>query len=198
MPFAVNLSGRLVGDEDFVDWILARKPPREADLRLEITETAVIDQPEMAFANVARLAAAGAPCSIDDYGSGLSSLSYLKRIWADELKLDKSLVDEVGRSARDAVITRSIVDLAHGLGMKVVAEGVEDAQTAALVAGLGCDIGQGFFFARPMPLAQLLDLMRAEAAIAPPPGWRRTLPAGPGRSCRASDAAVDPRRARPR
>ena len=168
LPFAVNLSGRLVGDEDFVDWILARKPPREADLRLEITETAVIDQPEMAFANVARLAAAGAPCSIDDYGSGLSSLSYLKRIWADELKLDKSLVDEVGRSARDAVITRSIVDLAHGLGMKVVAEGVEDAQTAALVAGLGCDIGQGFFFARPMPLAQLLDLMRAEAAIAPP------------------------------
>jgi len=162
----VNLSGCLVGDDNFIAWILENKPDRDADLRLEITETAVIDRPEQAFANVARLAAAGAPCSIDDYGAGLSSLAYLKRIWADELKLDKSLIDEVGRSARDAVITRSIVDLAHGLGMKVVAEGVEDAQTAALVAGLGCDVGQGFFFARPMPLAQLIELLRAEAADA--------------------------------
>ena len=169
LPFAVNLSGRLVGDDAFIDWILERKPTGDAQLRLEVTETAVIDQPEHAFANIARLAAAGAPCSIDDYGAGLSSLAYLKRIWADELKLDKCLVDEVGRSARDAVITRSIVDLAHGLGMKVVAEGVEDAQTAALVAGLGCDIGQGYFFARPMPLAQLVELMRAEATATMPP-----------------------------
>jgi EAL domain-containing protein (putative c-di-GMP-specific phosphodiesterase class I)/GGDEF domain-containing protein len=168
VPFAVNLSGCLVGDDSFIAWILENKPDRAADLRLEITETAVIDRPEQAFANVARLAAAGAPCSIDDYGAGLSSLAYLKRIWADELKLDKSLIDEVGRSARDAVITRSIVDLAHGLGMKVVAEGVEDAQTAALVAGLGCDVGQGFFFARPMSLAQLIELMRAEAAATQP------------------------------
>jgi EAL domain-containing protein (putative c-di-GMP-specific phosphodiesterase class I)/GGDEF domain-containing protein len=168
VPFAVNLSGCLVGDDSFIAWILENKPDRAADLRLEITETAVIDRPEQAFANVARLAAAGAPCSIDDYGAGLSSLAYLKRIWADELKLDKSLIDEVGRSARDAVITRSIVDLAHGLGMKVVAEGVEDAQTAALVAGLGCDVGQGYFFARPMPLAQLIELMRNEAADASP------------------------------
>jgi len=167
LPFSVNLSGRLVGDEAFIDWILERKAARPGDLRLEITETGVIDQPERAFANVARLAAAGAPCSIDDYGAGLSSLSYLKRIWADELKLDKCLIDEVGRSARDAVITRSVIDLAHGLGMKVVAEGVEDAQTAALVAGLGCDIGQGYFFARPMSLAQLVETMRAEAG--PPP-----------------------------
>ena len=164
LPFSVNLSGRLVGDETFIDWILERKAARPGDLRLEITETGAIDQPERAFANVARLAAAGAPCSIDDYGAGLSSLAYLKRIWADELKLDKCLIDEVGRSARDAVITRSIVDLAHGLGMKVVAEGVEDAHTAALVAGLGCDIGQGFFFARPMLLTQLVETMRAEGA----------------------------------
>jgi EAL domain-containing protein (putative c-di-GMP-specific phosphodiesterase class I) len=164
LPFAVNLSGRLVGDDGFIDWILEHLPAGDGQLRLEVTETAVIDQPEHAFANIARLAAAGAPCSIDDYGAGLSSLAYLKQLLADELKLDKSLIDDVGRSSRDAVITRSIVDLAHGLGMKVVAEGVEDAQTAAIVASLGCDIGQGYFFARPMPLAQLIELVRAEAA----------------------------------
>jgi diguanylate cyclase len=164
LSFAVNLSGRLVGDDAFIDWILDHKPSGDAPLRLEVTETAVIDQPEHAFANIERLAAAGAPCSIDDYGAGLSSLAYLKQIWADELKLDKCLIDEVGRSTRDAVITRSIIDLAHGLGMKVVAEGVEDAQTAAIVASLGCDIGQGYFFARPMPLAQLIEVMQAEAA----------------------------------
>jgi EAL domain-containing protein (putative c-di-GMP-specific phosphodiesterase class I)/GGDEF domain-containing protein len=166
LPFAVNLSGRLVGDDAFIDWILEQTPAGDAHLRLEVTETAVIDQPEHAFANIARLAEAGAPCSIDDYGAGLSSLIYLKQILADELKLDKSLIDDVGRSGRDAVITRSIIDLAHGLGMKVVAEGVEDAQTAAIVASLGCDIGQGYFFARPMPLAQLVELMRAEAVVA--------------------------------
>ncbi|MEJ0066262.1 MAG: GGDEF domain-containing phosphodiesterase [Caulobacteraceae bacterium] len=172
LPFAVNLSGRLVGDDGFVDWILEHLPAGDTQLRLEVTETAVIDQPEHAFANIARLSAAGAHCSIDDYGAGLSSLAYLKQIWADELKLDKCLIDDVGRSARDAVITRSIIDLAHGLGMKVVAEGVEDAQTAAIVASLGCDIGQGYLFARPMPLARLIELMqsRTTAAEAPQDG----------------------------
>ena len=161
LQFAVNLSGRLVSDEPFIDWIIERKPSREAALRLEITETAVIDNPEHAVRNIARLSAAGVPCSIDDYGAGLSSLAYLKRLEADELKLDKSLVDEVTRSRRDVLITRSVVDLAHSLGMKVVAEGVETGESAAVVAAMGCDLGQGYFFGWPAALPQLLGQLRA-------------------------------------
>jgi len=168
LPFSVNLSARLVGDDAFIDWILAQALPPKGAFRLEITETAVIDNPEQAFANVARLAAAGLACSIDDYGAGLSSFAYLKRIEADELKLDKSVVDEIGRSRRDALVTRSVIDLAHGLGMRVVAEGVEDGETAAVVAALGCDLGQGFFFGRPAPLRVLLATLQAEAATETP------------------------------
>ncbi|HEY2708932.1 MAG TPA: GGDEF domain-containing phosphodiesterase [Caulobacteraceae bacterium] len=166
LPFSVNLSARLVSDDAFIEWVLQRRQPGDGVLRLEITETAVIEHPARAFANVARLAAAGIACSIDDYGAGLSSIAYLKRIEADELKLDKSLVDEIVRSRRDAVVTRSLIDLAHGLGMKVVAEGVEDAKTAAVVASLGCDLGQGFYFGRPMPLPSLIELLDAEAKSA--------------------------------
>lgn len=164
--FAVNLSGRLLGDQAFVDWIVARHASAAGRLQLEITETAVIEDPERAFANVRRLAEAGIGCSIDDYGSGLSSLAYLKRIEADELKLDKSLVDEVTRSGRDALVTRSTVDLAHSLGMKVVAEGIEDEATAAILAGMGCDLGQGYHFRRPARLADLLAFLRERAAPA--------------------------------
>lgn len=163
LQFAVNLSGRLVCDEPFVDWILDRKPSREGALRLEITETAVIDNPVQAVRNIARLAAAGVPCSIDDYGAGLSSLAYLKRLDADELKLDKSLVDEIARSRRDALITRSVIDLAHSLGMRVVAEGVESGETAAIVTAMGCDVGQGYFFGRPVALSGLVDQLTAAA-----------------------------------
>jgi diguanylate cyclase len=163
LPFAVNLSGRLLGDQAFVDAIVERHASAPGRLQLEITETAVIEDPERAFANVRRLAEAGIGCSIDDYGSGLSSLAYLKRIEANELKLDKSLVDEVTRSGRDALVTRSTVDLAHSLGMKVVAEGIEDEATAAILAGMGCDLGQGYYFSRPVPLADLLAFLRAQA-----------------------------------
>jgi EAL domain-containing protein (putative c-di-GMP-specific phosphodiesterase class I) len=162
LQFAVNLSGRLVSDARFVDWILDRVRGSAGALRLEITETAVIEHPQQAFANIARLSAAGVPCSIDDFGAGLSSLAYLKRIEADELKLDKSIIDELASSNRDILVTRSIVDLAHSLGMKVVAEGVETVETAAVVVSLGCDLAQGYLFARPLPLAELVLLLDTE------------------------------------
>jgi diguanylate cyclase len=176
LTFAVNLSGRLLGKADFIDWIIERKASMLGRLQLEITETAVIDDPERAFLNVKRLAAAGIGCSIDDYGSGLSSLAYLKRIEARELKLDKSLVDEVTRSARDALVIRSTVDLAHSLGMKVVAEGIEDAATAAVLAGLGCDLGQGFHFSRPVRLGDLLEFVRRQAAFKTEPSPAQPSP----------------------
>ena len=164
LSFAVNLSGRLVSDADFIEWILDRAPTQTGALRLEITETAVIEHPAEAVANVAKLKQAGIPCSIDDFGSGLASLGYLKRIDADELKLDKSVVDDLSVSTRDRLITRSIVGLAHSLGMSVVAEGVETAESAAAVAAIGCDLAQGYFFAHPMPLASLQELLKSETA----------------------------------
>jgi diguanylate cyclase len=159
LQFAVNLSGRLVSDEAIIRRIIELGHRFPGALRVEITETAVIDQPGHAFANVARLSEAGVPCSIDDFGAGLSSIAYLKRLQADELKLDKSLVDDFTSSSRDVLITRSIVDLAHSLGMKVVAEGIETVETAAVATSLGCDIGQGFLLGRPTSLNGLASLL---------------------------------------
>ena len=157
--FSINLSGRLVGDRRYTRWLLDALTAAQAPICMEVTETAVIGDPKAAMATFAALTEAGIGVSIDDYGSGLSSLAYLKQIAADELKLDRSLVVDVARSARDALLIRSTVDLAHGLGMKVVAEGVEQATDMALLAGLGCDLIQGWHVARPMPLLQLSDFL---------------------------------------
>lgn len=160
LSVSVNLSGKLVGDNAFIDSVLERADGAGGCLCLEVTETAVIDRPEAALANLSRLADAGVAISIDDYGTGLSSLAYLKQMPADELKLDRSLIQDLTRSARDGLVIRSTIDLAHALGMTVTAEGVEDEPTAALLAGMGCDALQGYVIARPMPfqaLAAFLD-----------------------------------------
>ena len=167
--FSLNLSGRLVSDPHHTRWLLDALSKAAAPICMEITETAVIGDPEAALATFAALKEAGVGVSIDDYGSGLSSLSYLKQIAADELKLDRCLIVDVAKSARDALLIRSTVDLAHGLGMKVVAEGVEDAATMALLAGLGCDQIQGWHVAKPMPLAALSEFLAQEDAEASTP-----------------------------
>jgi EAL domain-containing protein (putative c-di-GMP-specific phosphodiesterase class I)/CHASE2 domain-containing sensor protein/GGDEF domain-containing protein len=165
MMLSVNISGRLIADSAFCKTVLAMARGRETTLCLEITETAVISSPEGAQASIAAFRAAGLKVSIDDYGAGLSSLSYLKMIEADELKLDRTLVLSVVESLRDRMILRSTVDLAHGLGMTVVAEGVETAEISAVLTALGCDLIQGYLVARPMPLAELeAFLERREAA----------------------------------
>lgn len=169
LAFSLNLSGRLVSDPHHTRWLLDALSKAKAPICMEITETAVIGDPEAALATFAALKEAGVAVSIDDYGSGLSSLTYLKQIAADELKLDRSLIVDVAKSARDALLIRSTVDLAHGLGMKVVAEGVEDAVTMALLASLGCDEIQGWHVARPMPLAALVEFLGRLDEPAPAP-----------------------------
>lgn len=124
---------------------------------IEITETAVISDPSAAKAALRAFRAAGVKISIDDYGAGLSSLSYLKQIAADELKLDRALVTDAATSANDRLILKSTIDLAHGLGMQLVAEGVEDEPTAAILAGLGCDVLQGYAIMRPAPLHDIIS-----------------------------------------
>ena len=166
LDMSVNLSGRLLSDDAFIGGVIESARRREGALCLEITETAVIDDPARARANVARLSAAGLTISIDDYGAGLSSLSYLRELRAHELKIDKAFVTSLGRSSADALLVRSTVDLGHSLGMKVTAEGVETAVAHALLAGMGCDLAQGWFIARPMR-REALEAFLLDGAVAP-------------------------------
>jgi EAL domain-containing protein (putative c-di-GMP-specific phosphodiesterase class I)/GGDEF domain-containing protein len=161
VPIYVNLSGRLVADADFTRWLLTQIAELPAgDLGLEITETAIISDPEHALANLQILADAGAPIAIDDYGAGLSSLAYLKQLPATELKIDRLFVMGLTSSHRDPLLVRSTIDLAHALEMEVTAEGVENGATLALLRTMGCDLIQGFFIARPMPLEDFQQLLR--------------------------------------
>ncbi|WP_324811051.1 GGDEF domain-containing phosphodiesterase [Brevundimonas sp.] len=154
---SVNVSGRLLSDESFADFALAAVKASDARLCFEITETAVVGNPEAALRILDRFAEAGICVSLDDYGSGLSSLTYLKQIRADELKIDKSFVLGLDDSARDALLVKSTIDLAHGLGMKVTAEGVETPTALALLRGMGCDMAQGYLIGRPVSLPALFE-----------------------------------------
>jgi EAL domain-containing protein (putative c-di-GMP-specific phosphodiesterase class I)/GGDEF domain-containing protein len=166
LSMSVNISGRLLGDADFAEDALRMAATTSGKLCFEITETAIIENPEAAIANIERFAAAGIDISIDDYGAGLSSLAYLKRIPAHELKIDKVFVMNMAQGKRDALLVRSTVDLAHSLGMKVTAEGVETALALSLLASMGCDVAQGYFIARPMPRDALLEFLSGDAGAA--------------------------------
>lgn len=163
---SVNVSGRLLSDESFADFALAAVEASGARLCFEITETAVVANPEMALRILDRFAGAGVAVSLDDYGSGLSSLTYLKQIRADELKIDKSFILGLDDSARDALLVKSTIDLAHGLGMKVTAEGVETPTALALLRGMGCDMAQGYLIGRPVSFDALLERLDGPARAA--------------------------------
>ena len=147
---------------------------------LEITETAVIQDPEAALANLRALADAGIRIAIDDYGSGLSSLSYLKQLPASELKIDQMFISGLIDSHRDPLLVRSSIDLAHALDMEVTAEGVDSPAALALLKVMGCDVIQGFLIAQPMRLGELrafLDAreVRAPDAMSPGFNWLRRM-----------------------
>ncbi len=153
---SINLSTRDLLDGELpekLQALLQRHGARAEGLVLEITESAIMDDPERAEATLHRLAAQGFKLSIDDFGTGYSSLAYLKRLPVNELKIDKSFVMAMERDASDAKIVRSTVDLAHGLGLTVVAEGVENGAILDHLAALGCDEAQGYHLARPMDVA---------------------------------------------
>jgi diguanylate cyclase (GGDEF)-like protein len=164
VSMSVNVSGRLVGDLEFAEECLRLTQAAVGEICLEITETAVIDNPEMALQIIDRFASAGLKISIDDYGSGLSSLAYLKQIRAHELKIDKAFVIGMASGQKDVLLVRSTIDLAHSLGLQVTAEGVETDVAQALLAGMGCDLAQGYLIARPMMLADLITFLDQEAA----------------------------------
>lgn len=147
---SVNVSGRLITSEPFIERALKQIQRADARLCFEITETAIIDNPDLALGMMKQLQAAGVGISIDDYGSGLSSLSYLRAIPAQELKIDKLFVQNMQPGNCDALLVKSTIDLAHSLGMKFTAEGVETAEALAMLQAMGADLIQGYFIARPL------------------------------------------------
>jgi diguanylate cyclase (GGDEF)-like protein len=154
LKFSVNLSTRDLLDQDLpakLERLLVERRMSSTLVCLEITESAIMDDPERALQTLARLHAMGLKLSIDDFGTGYSSLAYLKRLPLHELKIDRSFVMGMTRDPADRKIVRSTIDLAHNLGLTVVAEGVEDRATWDLLHALGCDEGQGYHIAKPMP-----------------------------------------------
>ncbi|HWU48590.1 MAG TPA: EAL domain-containing protein [Asticcacaulis sp.] len=151
LDVSINYSGRLLSDDAFNQRTLRLCQQAVGRICLEITETAVIDDPKIGLAAINTFVDAGLEISIDDFGTGLSSLAYLKQIPAHELKIDRAFVMEIESGQRDALVVRSSIDLAHGLGMKVTAEGVETRAAFTLLQAMGCDLAQGYGIARPMP-----------------------------------------------
>ncbi len=156
MTVSANLSAGSLLDEhlpDMVQDLLARHQAPPELLILEVTESALMSDPHRANQILERLAAMGVGISIDDFGAGYTSLGQLKTLPISELKIDKSFVMTMTEDTTDAVIVRSLIDLGHNLGITLVAEGVETEQALLALARDGCDVAQGHYFARPMPVA---------------------------------------------
>ena len=166
---AINLSPKVFGHSGLEEQIGAALaiwgiPP--SSLILEVTETAVMENPELSSIALQNLRNTGINIAIDDFGQGYSSFTYLKHFPATELKIDQSFVTPMARDARARQLVSSMIDLAHHLGMRAVAEGVEDAETLAQLRDLGCDQAQGYQLGRPMDMAALLDGLGCVAQVA--------------------------------
>lgn len=170
MSIAVNISSILCTDDDFIAAAARFAGQSRAGLIFEVTEGAVMHDVEKAILALELWAKAGATVSIDDYGTGQSSLVYLKRLPVQELKLDRAFVKGVAENQKGRMLVRSTVDLAHNLGLKLTAEGVEDDETLNVIKLLGCDSAQGFGLCRPVSMINLVGfLQRHDESVAGPP-----------------------------
>ena len=194
---AINLSARHLGDlslPEMVSRLLDRYGISPERLILEVTESRLMTDPVRSADILRRLGALGVELSIDDFGTGYSSLAYLQRLEVHELKIDKSFIARLDDEPNDATIVRSTIELGHNLGLRMVAEGVEDLPTAQRLVALGCDRLQGYLIGRPSPAAAvpgviermgpLHGLLHRAATAAPPDGLRAGVravaPAVPG------------------
>jgi EAL domain-containing protein (putative c-di-GMP-specific phosphodiesterase class I) len=185
LSVAVNLGARSLMDRqlpDDVAAVLARHGLPPQCLVLEITETTAASALEVVEEVLGRLRRLGVEISVDDFGTGYSSLSFLQRTAVHELKVDRSFVAGMLVNDSDLALVRATVHLAHSLGARAVAEGVESQALAIALTALGCDVAQGFHLGRPMPAAQLTALLGGQRAVLPMPrtqGDRRlsSLPA---------------------
>jgi diguanylate cyclase (GGDEF)-like protein len=166
---SVNLSALDLLDPllaERLDALLERHAVPPSRLCLEITESALMDDPALALAHLNDLAALGVKLSIDDYGVGQASLAYLKSLPVDELKLDRSFITAIGESPRNAAIVQSTIMLSHALGLSVVAEGVETAEELDWLRANGCDVAQGYRIAKPIAAGELAEWVAAHCAQA--------------------------------
>jgi diguanylate cyclase (GGDEF)-like protein len=163
---SVNLSARSLLQETLADDVaelLARTGVPADALCLEITETSLMAHPGRTLATLERLRAVGVSLAIDDFGTGYSSLAHLKRLPVQEIKVDKSFVCSMLDDASDEAIVRSVIELARNLGIRVVAEGVEDQTVAAALARAGCHLGQGYLFSKPVPAVRFGGWLRSRS-----------------------------------
>jgi len=164
IPVAINLAVQQLRQPDLLDLIgqsLAQYQIEASQLTLEITESAAMSDAAQTLDVLKRLETLGVKVSIDDFGTGYSSLSYLRRFSIDELKIDRSFVLDLEHSADARAIVAALINLAHLLGLRVVAEGIESAYQSELLSGMKCDELQGYFFSRPLPADELANRLEA-------------------------------------
>ncbi|MDN7127187.1 EAL domain-containing protein [Pseudidiomarina sp. 1APR75-33.1] len=162
LKVCVNLSAVQFSRADFIEQILATIKAHDlanAKVELELTESVLMDDSEHAIALMNRFRQAGLSMAIDDFGTGFSSLSYLKKLPLDKLKIDRAFIQDIISKPSDEAIVRGILAVARQLNIEVVAEGIETKEQAVRLAELGCNYGQGFYFAKPMPLAEFMEFL---------------------------------------
>ncbi|HYC46064.1 MAG TPA: EAL domain-containing protein [Burkholderiales bacterium] len=163
LSIAINISARQFATRNLGEVVKRALDAHQADpklIELELTESLLMGNTEEVVRTLEYLKSLGVRLSIDDFGTGYSSLSYLKRFPIDALKIDRSFIDEITTDVDDATITRAVIGMAHNLGLKVVAEGVETEAQIAFLSANGCDEAQGYYFARPQPAGQLAKLLQ--------------------------------------
>jgi EAL domain-containing protein (putative c-di-GMP-specific phosphodiesterase class I) len=154
----VNVSARNLDSPGFVGYVaalLAETGARPERLILEVTETALAGDAETAVRAVKELGLLGVGISVDDFGTGYTSLSHLRGLPIAEIKIDRAFIADVDRDPQSQAIVRSVIELAHGLGTRVTAEGVETPEIHHWLVDAGCDEGQGFLYGRPVPWPQI-------------------------------------------
>ncbi len=170
LTLSVNLSVRQFAQPDLVasiSQVLAETGTDPTSVCLEITESAMMESGTDGAAMLLRLKALGVRLAIDDFGTGYSSLAHLRRFPIDVLKIDRTFVDALGRTPQDASIAAAIISLAHALGLQTIAEGIETGDQLDLLAALGCDVAQGFLFARPRPVLEAAELVGRRLSVRP-------------------------------
>jgi len=177
LSIAINMSARQFASRNLGEVVKRVLDAHKTDpklIELELTESLLMVNTEEAVRTLEYLKSLGVRLSIDDFGTGYSSLSYLKRFPIDALKIDRSFIDEITTDVDDATITLAVIGMAHSLGLKVVAEGVETEAQIAFLSANGCDEAQGYYFARPQPAGELARVVREaqRARLVPGPKLR--------------------------
>jgi EAL domain-containing protein (putative c-di-GMP-specific phosphodiesterase class I) len=168
LHMAVNLSARQLQRPEIVGevaGILMETGLTPSNLTLEITESVMMQDMEMSIQRLAELKELGVMLAVDDFGTGYSSLNYIRRFPVDILKVDKSFVDGVNEGGEESALTAAIIELAGILKLKPVAEGIERADQLEKLLQLKCDLGQGYYFAKPLPMGGIDELMSARQSL---------------------------------